>query len=272
MKLGRPTPLNLFFEDLGQGPSVLGATGWTVSDIIEFGSYLPTAISGRRLVTFHYRGSGSSPHLDHPEHSTRAYAADLSRVMDRNAEVDCWDLIGLGGMGACTMMELAIAEPDRVRSVVLHQGWARADTSLRWQLESLAHVRRHAGFEAYQHLAAALCFSPTYLEHSGDAVLSKAWVPIKDVLDTHLGFIEACLNHDVSGRLRNVKAPVLFITGDERDLMTGRRLLDNLTRELPDAQSHVMTNTPHAFNEAPQSAAEFDEVVGDFWSRHSPVQ
>ncbi len=264
-------PVDVYFEDLGQGPSVLGATGWTVPTPGEFASFLPTSLRGRRLVTFHYRGSGNSPYADNLEHSTQAYATDLSRVMDRHNEVDQWDLIGIGGMGACTMMELAIAEPQRVRSVVIHQGWVKVDTSLKWQIEGLRHVREHAGFEAYQRLAAALCFTPDYLERSGDEVLAAAWVPIKDVLDTHLGFMDACLRHDVTGRLRSVDVPVLFITGDELDLMTGDRLFGDLRSELPDAEYHVMEATPHAFNETDRQRTEFDAVVRDFWIRHSPV-
>lgn len=266
-----PEPVDLHVDELGDGPSVMGATGWTVPTPEEFASFLPSAISGRRLMTFHYRGSGSSPDVEGMEHSTRAYASDLSRVMDRRDDIDAWDLIGIGGMGACTMMELAIAEPERVRSVVLHQGWVKVDTSLGWQIEGLRHVREHAGFEAYQRLAAAMCFTPEFLEHSGDDILATAWVPIEDVLHTHLGFMDACLDHDVSGRLRAVEAPVLLITGDALDLMTGDRLLDDLRAELPNAEVHVMEATPHAFNETERQRAEFDRVVADFWQRRSPL-
>ena len=267
----RPEGIEIFYESMGTGPSVLGAPGWMVPTPEVFSTFLPTAIEGRRLVTFHYRGSGSSPDVNSHDHSTRAYAADLSRVMDRERDVEQWDLIGIGGMGACTMMELAIAEPDRVRSVVLHQGWVRPDVSLRWQLEALAHVREHAGFLAYQQLAAALCFTPEYLDTFGDEVLARLWVSIKDLPETHLGFVRACLEHDVTGRLRSVKAPVLLVTGDKMDIMTGDRLLPALRDELPDAEVSVMKDAPHAFNETAESLAEFDGLVEGFWRKHTPL-
>jgi aminoacrylate hydrolase len=251
----------------GTGERVFGATGWTVPSPQDFLSALPDALAERQLTTFHYRDTGSSPASPGYVHSVAHYARDLIALIDAQG-VERPHLIGIGGMGAVVMMEVAIRIPNRVASVVLHQGWARCDGMLRWQIEAMRNMLAGCGFEAYRQLAAALCYTPEYIDAHADAILAEGWAALRDNPKAHLAFMTSSLAHDVRNRLPAIKAPTLIITGDATDYITGDRLIGEIKAGIPHAEVHVMRGVPHSFKQRPEWIAEFDRVVGDFWNRH----
>jgi pimeloyl-ACP methyl ester carboxylesterase len=254
-------------EHHGSGERVFGATGWTVPSPADFLDVLPRSLAARRLTTFHYRDTGRSPASIGFTHSIPYYARDLIHLIDSES-VERPRLIGIGGMGAIVMMEVATQIPDRVASLVLHQGWARCDPMLRWQIESMQHLLRDSGFEAYQKLAAALCYTPEYMKEHESEILSRGWTKLRDHKATHLAFMDSCLQHDVRDRLQRIKAPTLIVTGDATDYITGDRLIGEIKDGIPHAEVHVMKGVPHSFNQSPEFIADFDRVVGAFWDRN----
>jgi len=257
----------LYFETHGDGETVVAGGGWGVRPAADLAALLPKTFCGRRALTFHYRGMGESPCGPEVEHTSTLYAHDVLDVLDR-VGVEQAQLLGMGGMGAIVMMELGIAAPDRVASAVLHEPWAVCDRSLRWQIETLRDLHAHVSFEAYQKAAAALCFTPEYIENHGQEILDNIWVNLRDDPKTHLRFIDVCLKHDARGRLGELLAPTLLITGDDTDVMTGSRLLPELEAGIPNAECHVMVGAPHAFFESKALVEEFDSTVAAFLDRH----
>ena len=251
----------------GEGERVFGATGWTVPAPSDFLAPLPKALSNRRITTFHYRDTGNSPKSHGFQHSIALYAQDLIHLIDSEG-VDRPHLIGIGGMGAIVMMEVATRIPERVTSLVLHQGWARCDPMLRWQIESMQHLLRGSGFDAYQKLAAALCYTPDYITKHGDEILNTGWTALRDHKDVHLAFMDSCLAFDVRDRLHRITCPTLIVTGDGTDYITGDRLVGEIKAGIPHAEVHVMTGVPHSFKQSPEFIADFDRVVGAFWDRN----
>lgn len=262
--------MTVFYDSVGEGEVVLCADGWTTFFAQGFADLLPTAAAGRRIVAFHYRGSGNSASVPGEEHSIAAYARDAVEILDREG-VGRAHVVGIGGMGACLAAELAACAPERVGAIVLQQPWATPDTSLRWQLEVLAALRKQS-FELYQKAAAVLCFPPEYLEQHGDEVLATAWLPMRDCTEAHLGYIRACTEFDIRGRLGGVAAPVLLVSGDRTDIMTSDRLFPPFLAELPQAETHVMADTPHAFFVSDEQKRELDSVIGAFLARYPIAQ
>ncbi|MCY4086949.1 MAG: alpha/beta hydrolase [Actinomycetia bacterium] len=259
--------IELYYERAGDGEVVVGAGGWGVRPAADLAALLPRIFADRQALTFHYRGMGNSELGPDVPHTSTLYAHDVLGILDR-AGVERAHLVGMGGMGAIVLGELAILAPDRVASAVLHEPWAVCDTSLRWQIETLRDLHEHVGFEAYQKAAAALCFTPAYIEEHSQQILDNIWVNLRGNLRTHLRYIDVCLGHDARDRLHRLVAPTLLITGDEADLMTGARLLPALASRIPNAETHVMADAPHAFFESAEKVREFDEVVSAFLDRH----
>ena len=261
-------PIELYFETHGNGEIIVGAGGWGVRPAADLAALLPATFGGRTALTFHYRGMGESPTGPEVEHTSTLYAQDVLAILDRAGAAQA-HLLGMGGMGAIVLMELAIVAPERVASAVLHEPWAVCDTSLQWQIETLRDLHEHVGFEAYQKAAAALCFTPTYIEEHSQHILDNIWVNLRDGKEAHMRFIEVCLAHDARERLDRLTAPTLLITGDETDVMTGSRLLPELEARIPNSESHVMVGAPHAFFEKTALVEEFDDVVSAFIGRHA---
>jgi 3-oxoadipate enol-lactonase len=260
--------IELYFETHGNGEVVVGAGGWGVRPAADLAALLPATFTDRTALTFHYRGMGESASGPDVEQTSTLYAHDVLAILDR-ADAGQAHLIGMGGMGAIVMMELAIMAPERVASTVLHEPWAVCDTSLRWQIETLRDLHQHVGFEAYQKAAAALCFTPGYIEEHGQHILDNVWVNLRDNKEAHLRFIEVCLEHDARERLDRLTAPTLLITGDDTDVMTGSRLLPELEARIPNSETHVMVGSPHAFFESAELVKEFDDVVSGFIGEHA---
>lgn len=262
--------VKIHVEHVGSGEAVLAATGWAVPGPDHYTNVLPRALSNRRVTSFHYRDTGKSESSKGFSHATDLYAKDLIAAIS-GLGVEKWHVIGIGGMGATTVMQFAIQAPTLVASLVLHEGWARCDAMLKFHIESMQSLLRDSGFEAYRQLAASLCFTPEFLNTNAADVLAEGWATMRDYKDAHLAFMDASLKHDVTASLSNIKAPTLLITGDETDVITGQRLLNDLKRGIPHAEVHVMEGVPHNFKQDASFVAEFDEVVGDFWSRH-PIE
>ena len=259
--------IELYYESAGDGEVVVGAGGWGLRPVADLAKLFPMIFANRQALTFHYRGMGESDLGPDVPHTSTLYAHDVLRVLDR-AGVERAHLLGMGGMGAIVMGELAILAPDRVASAVLHEPWAACDTSLRWQIETLRDLHQQVGFEAYQKAAAALCFTPEYIKGHGQHILDNIWVNLRGNLGAHMRFIDVCLGHDARDRLHNLVAPTLLITGDDTDLMTGSRLLPELEALIPSSETHVMVGAPHAFFESAEKVEEFDTVVASFFDQH----
>lgn len=263
--------MTLHTETAGDGPPVVAATGWSVPDPSDLRRVLPETLSKRSITTFHYPGTGMSVAPATYEHSTRRYAEDLLETLDATKGPERAHFVGIGGMGALTMMEFAALAPSRVQALVLHQGWARCDQMLTWQLASMRDLLEHCGFESYQRLAAVLCFTPEYLDAQADDVRSTGWNTMRDHHDTHLRFIDACLRHDARDRLSDIDAPTLVITGDGTDFITGERLVGPLVDGIPTAEACVMAGAPHNIKHSPRFIAQFDQRVQLFLEQH-PIE
>jgi len=257
----------LYTQTEGSGDRVFGATGWTVPSPDDFTQALPKGLSNRAITTFHYRGTGQSPTPSSGEHSIEAYSRDLIALIDAQG-VDHPHLIGIGGMGAIVAMQTACKIPDRVRSLVLHQGWARCDTMLKWQIQSMRNLLADSGFEQYRLLAAALCYTPDYMQTNEKDIMEIGWAKMRNHKDQHLAFMDASLAFDIRDQLHKISCPTLIITGDATDYITGDRLVGEIKAGIPHAEVHIMKGVPHSFKQQASWIDEFDSVVGSFWDRN----
>lgn len=256
------------FQVHGEGDPVIWGAGWNPVMIDVVRGRFPRTTAGKQIVTFTYRGPTDD---GQPlEQSSEAYARDVLSVMDR-AGIERAHVVGTGGMGALTMMQLAAMEPDRVHSLVLHQGYLRADQRLRWAGELFTTLRRDSGYAACQRLVLLVSHSPSFLDEHGEGLLSKEWTALADETEAarHYGYIKACSEHDASDRIHQVTAPCLVMTGDDADPLTGGWLAEELGEHLPQAEVIVMPGVPHAYWEMPSAIAALDEAISGFQAKHA---
>lgn len=132
------------YDDLGEGPPVLMIHGFGSSAAVNWlqqsWSDLLTG-AGRRVVAFDHRGHGRSQKLYDPAaYRLEAMAGDALALLDHLA-IRQADIVGYS-MGSRVSVALALAAPDRVRSVVLGGigtnliHWGRDSTTIAEALEA----------------------------------------------------------------------------------------------------------------------------------------
>lgn len=212
------------------------------------------------VLCIDYRGIGDSTDDLSIEPSIKMHAEDVIGLLDHLG----WSnvrFVGLVGMGACIAQEVALARPDLVRCMVNMGCWVKMDPLLQDQLEMFVTVHREAGFLEFQKLVVMMSFLPDYYNESRGKLLGPdgAWKELKDNVVTHERLVQACIGHDTSERLGEIKAPALIVHAGQ-DYVTGPRTTLPLEQGLPNATGVMMEDVAHVVAGRDQKKA-FCEIL-----------
>jgi pimeloyl-ACP methyl ester carboxylesterase len=197
----------------------------------------------RRVIAYDNRGSGSSSVTPGP-YTTGQLAGDAAALLG-HLGIERADVFGMS-MGGMIAQELALGRPDRVRRLVLgctHAGVAHAAPQPRETARAFA-MQTDDWSERMRALA------PHAFARGVDERLLEGFIAKKsgDVQDPagYAAQIQAVLAHDTAGRLEEIAAPTLVITGDDDRVIPGES--SELLRErIPDARLEVIAGAGHLF-------------------------
>ena len=197
------------------------------------------------VLCIDYRGIGDSTDDLSIEPSIKMHAADVIGLLDHLGWANV-RFVGLVGMGACIAQEVALARPDLVRCMVNMGCWVKMDPLLQDQLEMFVTVHKEAGFLAFQKLVVMMSFLPDYYNESRAKLLGPdgAWKELRENVVTHERLVRACVGHDTSERLSEIKAPALIVHAGQ-DYVTGPRTTVPLEQGLPNATGVLMADVAH---------------------------
>ena len=185
---------------------------------------------------------------------------DLLGLMNE-LRVDRAHLVGLSN-GARIAIDFAILQPSRVRSLVLASpgvsGWVGSDP-MTWMAPVIAAAR--AG--ELERAADLWAETPLMQIPSDSAAASRVRALSRDnrAIWGYRSSTERQLNPPAIGRLTEIRAPTLIVSGD-RDLPDLRRLADSLARGIAGARLHVIRRAGHMLNVS--APAEFNDVMSRF--------
>ena len=254
----------LHVEAVGQGPGIVLAHGFGGS-ARNWRAQLRTLRARYRVVVYDARGHARSEAPDEPAaYREAALVDDLGRAAA--ATGDAWPVVGGLSMGAAVALRYALAQPERVRALVLASppagpgsghgvaahALAFADAIERDGLEA-AGARFVWGRESGLDAAGAALVRQGFLEHAPQGLAHT----LREFL-ARLEPVEA-----LAGRLAGLALPVLLIAGgrDEASLPACRAL----AAALPDAELHVIEGAGHVVNLA--APADFDAALLGFLAR-----
>jgi 3-oxoadipate enol-lactonase len=233
----------LHYIDRGEGgtPLLLIAGIPAVAD--DWDALAVPLSDSRRVIAYDNRGSGSSTVTPGP-YTTAQLAADAAALLDQ-LDVDRADVFGMS-MGGMIAEELAIARPERVRRLVLgctHAGLAQAAPQPRETARAFAMATDDWGerMGALAPHAFAADVSPELL----DAFIAKKSADVQDP-EGYAAQIQAVLGHDAAGRLSEIAAPTLVITGDDDRVIPGESS-ELLASRIPGARLQVIAGAGHLF-------------------------
>ena len=258
----------VFYEVHGGGlgrRTLVAMGGWGTFCHGKSGDVPRSVLADFEVVLLDYRGLGES--TDHPDlpATMASYAEDVLAVLD-HLEVPSAHLLGMVGMGACVAQELAIRQPDRVRSLVMTGCWAWADPALSDQIESLRTVHREIGFAAFQRLTAAFSFATEFYDANRDRILGErgAWSDLRGRIEAHSRLVDACLAHDVRDRLPTVRCPSLVLHAGRDPITTPAhtRVIEEL---IPGCRAEYWDDLAHVVAGREQRT-RFDALLRGFYA------
>ena len=214
------------------------------------------------------RGAGET---DKPEgvYSTELFAEDISGLMQALG-IERAHIAGLS-LGAAIGMWLAVKQPQKVKSLSIHSGWAKTDAFIEAIIESWRIMLKATGSVTEMIIAGIFpwCFTPELYASKPDYIQSLAgFVRSRppQPADAFLRQADAVLAHDVESQLGQIKAPTQ-ITFGRHDLVTSTRFAAALTENVPDSEFIIFEDCSHA--PIYENVADFNQKTLDFLQRHS---
>jgi 3-oxoadipate enol-lactonase len=250
----------LYYEVHGEGEPLLLVMG-LAADTMAWAMQVPAFSAHYRTIIFDNRDVGQSSMAAGPYEITDM-AQDTLALADA-LELESFHLVGVS-MGGAIAQEVALATPDRVRTLTLAMTWPRggawaAKLSELWS----ARVERMSREERVDELM-LLTLSEDFFENA-DGV---AW--LRDVMlqnphpqsaDAFARQLDASSRQDTRERLGRLAMPT-HVIGAEHDILVPVWKSRELAELIPGAQLSVIDSGPHGANL--ECAEEFNRLVLDF--------
>jgi 3-oxoadipate enol-lactonase len=250
----------LYYEVHGEGEPLLLVMG-LAADTMAWALQVPVFAAEYQTVVFDNRDVGRSSMAEAP-YEVADMARDTLALADA-LELDSFHLLGVS-MGGAIAQEIALATPERTRTLTLAMSWPRggawaAKLSELWS----ARVRNMSREQRVDELM-LLTLSEAFYENA-EAV---AWLrdlmlqnPHPQSADAFARQLDASSRHDTSGRLGSLSVPT-HVIGAEHDILIPVWKSRELSELIPDAQLTVIEACPHGANI--ERAEEFNRAVLGF--------
>jgi 3-oxoadipate enol-lactonase len=250
----------LYYEVHGEGEPLLCVMGLS-ADTLAWMLQVPAFSAGYRTVIFDNRDVGRSSIAEGP-YEIADMARDALALADA-LELGSFHLLGVS-MGGAIAQEMALAAPERVRTLTLAVtfpaggAWARKLSEV-WA----ARVRRASREERVDELM-LLTFSEAFFENEAQAEWVRSLVlqnPHPQEAEAFVRQLEACGRHDARERLRSLELPT-HVIGAEHDILVPVWKSRELADLIPGARLTVLPGAPHGVNV--ETAEQFNRAVLDF--------
>jgi pimeloyl-ACP methyl ester carboxylesterase len=229
--------------------------------VLIAGTGLPAVIWGfhigwlselRTVVAFDNRDVGSSGSADGP-YTPADMARDTLGLMDALG-IERADVLGFS-LGGAIAQEVALAAPDRVRSLVLYATWASTDSWLRLRFQVWERLASAVTPDTITDLGALELYTHRFFADPAPLEMLRASASAAPARPPD-GFIrqwQADQAHDARDRLGTIRAPTLVVGGVE-DILVPSRYSRELADLIPGARLELIAEAGHgALIERPEA-------------------
>jgi len=255
----------LFYVEQGNGEPLLLVTGLG-GDHLSWGEQLEPFSARFRTVAFDNRDSGQSSSA--PEsYEVADMARDALGVAD-HLELDHFHLMGIS-LGGAIAQELALAVPDRVRTLTLAMSWPGDGHWGRVRGRLMANAAMRTPREEHIEQLLLACLSEDAFEDPERVAYFRNMVldtPHPQSVEAFARQAQAVGGHEARNRLGDLTMPT-HVIGAERDLMIPVWKARELADAIPGARFTMLERGTHAVNM--EQAEEFNRVVLAFFEEVS---
>lgn len=235
---------SIHYDLRGAGDTLLlvPGLGGTVAQLAPLAEALSTS---HRVISVDPRCGGESDKPDSPL-TGELLAADMAAVLD-HAGVGSAHFVGIS-FGGMIGQELALAHPQRVRSLLLASSYGASDawTEHLW----LARLMLLERLGLQEHFQVALMFlhSPRVFREHPETIarIQAAFAAAPPDPGGYRRQLEYCRRHDARARLGAVRAPTLVMTGSE-DILSPPAMGRALAELIPGARFQEVADGAHLF-------------------------
>ncbi len=257
MPLARVGEVQLSYERTGSGPPLLAIMGMSGTRLSWGEPFLGSLRESFEVIAYDHRGVGESSRMEAP-FTIADLARDATGLLDV-LELDSAHVLGIS-MGGMVAQELALAHPERIRTLALGctycggPGSSLASPAVAQRLvESLRSGDRASALRT----GWEICISPRFRDDPElyDAYLARAQQrPVaRDVI---LAQMQAIAVHDTSARLSGLEPPTLIVHGSADDLIPVQNA-HVIAGHMPHARLEILDGAGHLFFwEEPLRSAE----------------
>lgn len=249
--------IHLDYERSGPGPPLLMIMGMSGTALSWGRPLLEDLRRDFDVIAYDHRGVGASSRLEGPT-SIRQLAEDAAGLLDA-LDLDSVHVFGIS-MGGMVAQELALARPERIRTLTLGCTYCGGPNSVRGNEEGyrrVAQARRSGDRDAAVRASWEMNVSPAFAanDEQYDAFVARSMrraVAVPVIVEQ----ARAIAAHDTSGRLGQIELPTLVIHGTVDQLLpvaNGRQIAELI----PGARLEVLEGVGHMFFvERPERTAE----------------
>jgi pimeloyl-ACP methyl ester carboxylesterase len=252
--------VRLAYDVVGTGPPLLfiqglgyGRGGWGPA---------PSILARRfQVVTFDNRGFGDSDVAPGP-YTTTQLAADAIAVLDAVA-VDSAHVVGIS-LGGMVAQELALAQPERVRKLVLCSTTPGGPNSVPMPQQTVALMGRQPQLDPHEALRLFVvnALSPEPPEELVEEIVAYRVANPPDGAGWR-ALMGAGATHDAMARLGTIRVPTLVVHGTADNVVDVRNA-PLLADAIPGARLELFDGVGHLLPwERP---AEFTALVEEFFA------
>ena len=258
----------LFYEVHGEGDPLVLVPG-LAGDHLSWGEQLEAFSARYRTVVFDNRDSGRSTEcaegyeVDDMARDTLALADELG--------LDGFHLLGVS-LGGAVGQEVALAAPDRVRTLTLAMTWGGDGHWGRVRGRLMANAALRTPPEEHVEQLLHSCLSEELFEDPERVAYFRQMVlenPHPQSVEAFARQAQAVGRHEARDRLGRLSMPV-HVIGAERDMMIPIWKSRELAELIPDAQLTVIEGGTHGVNL--EQAEEFNRLVLDWLAEHAPAE
>jgi 3-oxoadipate enol-lactonase len=254
--------VELAYDEAGDGEVVVFISGTSLDRTI-WGVQVAAFADHYRCLTFDNRDVGESTQVAHG-YTPRDLAADVEGLLAA-LDLPAAHVVG-HSLGGAIAQELALAAPDRVRTLTLVGSWARNDEYTRALFRTWKRLRATLDAPAFVEAILLTGVGHTFLDRVGAATLVQMFlaVPNPQSAEAYCRQVDADLAHDTADRLGKIQPPTLVIAGDEDKIFPlhhARQLADGIGAELL-----VLPGVGHS--PAVEDPAAFNAALEGFFSSH----
>ncbi len=246
----------LHVERRGDGEPLLLIQGLGAGSMLWGEPFLAALGDGFELILFDNRGIGRSGPCD--DLTTASLGADAVAVLDA-LEIESAHVVGFS-MGGMAAQELALAAPERVRTLSLLAtscGGTQAQATSGDVVDALTTAvfsgDRARVLRTAFGLLVSSAFAADASNYAAFEAVARGQTPPLGVLLKQQAAVQA---HDTFGRLRAIEAPTLVVHGSQDQILTAVNG-DLVASRVPGAHLELLDGVGHLlFWEQPQRVAQ----------------